>query len=957
MKVPEKQQLDARLPGLQRSPEGSWPDPNAPGLEVEEIIAQLRMAAAAADWAWYQRRGNWSRMAMGSGASDWPPLLDDDELTQQCAEVGVSCHPTGSGPTPLGWLLARPDGHTDFAALALRFGFVLQRLQLQRAQAVQQVLYDITYLASSTVDRQLFMRRTHELLVTLIDAENFCLALQDVDSEQIHYPYYFDQRDESPPEPGSFELMDRARPSLTAYVLMHGVPLLLPKEAIEAAQVQGPYYCQGSVPEFWMGIPLKDGTDRTFGVLSLQVYDRERRYGSEDQALFQVIARDVAMALDRILRREDMEATVGQRTQELSEVNARLREQIAERERAEQLQAALFRIAELSSASTDMPELLGGLHQVVGELLYAHNFYIALYDDASGEVSFPYFADERRATAPIARRGSRGYTEYTIRQRRPCLIDRQKARLLVAQGEITPVPGTFEAWSWLGIPLYDGKHVRGVLAVQSYREDVYYSRRDQELLTFVSRHIDTALSRRSAAEAIQQSRHALEVRVQERTRALDEANARLLYENNHDALTRLPNRSFFQQRLSLHWSALEREGTGLAVMFLDLDRFKRINDQFGHPFGDLLLIAAGERLSSCLRDTDLLARLGGDEFAILVPGGGLEPPVAIAQRIIEAFDRPLVFDDHSLFASCSIGIVVADPALHRQPDDLLRDADTAMYRVKQGGRDNFAVFNQELRQVVSDQVVREGALRKALKNGNELEPFFQPIVEVGTGRVAALEALIRWRQPDGSVLAPAAFLTELEGLRLIGRLDTYMLTRIAAILAEPAQAHWPVVHVNCSSYSIVRPEFADEVLGILAAHGVAPSRICLELTEGALVAEPERAKATMEALDRQGVSVVLDDFGAGFSSLGYVHEYRFRGLKIDKSFVLRLAESNRSVAIVRAIVRMAESLGLDVVAEGVEDAQALQLLKDMGARHAQGYHFARPLELLATRRLLLPAAG
>ena len=267
------------------------------------------------------------------------------------------------------------------------------------------------------------------------------------------------------------------------------------------------------------------------------------------------------------------------------------------------------------------------------------------------------------------------------------------------------------------------------------------------------------------------------------------------------------------------------------------------------------------------------------------------------------------------------------------------------------------MFNQELRQVVSDQVVREGALRKALKNGNELEPFFQPIVEVGTGRVAALEALIRWRQPDGSVLAPAAFLTELEGLRLIGRLDTYMLTRIAAILAEPAQAHWPVVHVNCSSYSIVRPEFADEVLGILAAHGVAPSRICLELTEGALVAEPERAKATMEALDHQGVSVVLDDFGAGFSSLGYVHEYRFRGLKIDKSFVLRLAESNRSVAIVRAIVRMAESLGLDVVAEGVEDAQALQLLKDMGARHAQGYHFARPLELLATRRLLLPAAG
>lgn len=954
MKGPEEQRPGVRQTRL---PEVRWPDPNAPGSEAEQIIAQLRAAAADADWAWYQRRGHWSCMATGNGTSDWPELLDDEQLAQLSAQASLSCHPTGSGPTPLGWLLARPDGHTDFAALALRFGFVLQRLQLQRAQAIQQVLYDITYLASSTLDRQLFMQRTHELLVSLIDAENFFLALQDADSDQIHYPYYFDQRDESPPEPGSFELLDRERPCLTAYVLMHGTPLLLPKEAIEVAQVSGPYYCQGSVPEFWMGIPLKDGADRTFGVLSLQVYDRERRYGPEDQALFQVIARDVAMALDRILRRESLEATVGQRTQELSEVNARLREQIAERERAEQLQAALFRIAELSSASTDMPELLGGLHRVVGELLYAHNFYIALYDDASGEVSFPYFADERLTQAPIARRGSRGYTEYTIRQRRPCIIDRHKARLLIERGEITPVEGTPEACSWLGIPLYDGKQVRGVLAVQSYREDVRYSQRDQELLTFVSRHIDTALSRRSAAEAIQQSRQALEVRVQERTRALDAANARLLYENNHDALTRLPNRSFFQHRLGELWTALERDGAGLAVMFLDLDRFKRINDQFGHPFGDLLLVAAGERLSGCLRETDLLARLGGDEFAILVPGGGLDSPVAIAQRIIDAFDRPLVIDDHSLFASCSIGIVVADPSLHRQPDDLLRDADTAMYRVKQGGRDNFAVFNQELRQVVSDQVVREGALRKALKNGNELEPFFQPIIEVGTGRVAALEALIRWRQPDGSVLAPGAFLPELEGLRLIGRLDTYMLTRIAATLAEPAQAHWPVVHVNCSSYSIVQPEFADEVLSILAAYGVAPSRICLELTEGALVAEPERAKAAMEALDRHGVSVVLDDFGAGFSSLGYVHEYRFRGLKIDKSFVLRLADSTRSVAIVRAIVRMAESLGLDVVAEGVEDAQALQLLKDMGARHAQGYLFARPLDLQATRQLLGRAAG
>lgn len=937
----------------------SWPDPNADTPGSDALLGRLLEMAHGRQWAWYQRRGRLRLVAQGQPEQPWPAVLDEVELQDWCRRHAILCYPTGSGARPLGYLLGTDQGLATvwYAELALRLGFVLQQDQLQRAQAIQQVLFDITHLASSTRDLQVFMASVHALLRPLIDAENLGLALGDPLQQTLRFPYYVDSWDGQRLDPDARDVIDHLRPTLTAHVLLSGQPLHLDRRAIAAALLDGPYYCQGRVPAFWMGMPLKDGADHTFGVLSVHVYDEEHRYDEDEQRLFAVIARDVAMALDRILRHEDLEATVAQRTQELSEVNARLREQIRERERAEHLQKALFRIAELSSGSADMDELFRGLHQVMEELLYACNFYIALYDEANDLVSFPYYADELLTGSPAARQGRRGYTEYTIRQRRPCLIDRETARRLIDAGEIIPVEDTPVSSSWLGIPLFEGGQVRGVLVVQSYRDDVRYTARDQELLTFVSRHVDTALTRRSDAQAVRLANQALELRVRERTRLLDEANARLVYENTHDGLTRLANRNFLLQRLDQLWLGLQRGEPGFVVMFLDLDRFKLVNDRFGHAFGDLLLVAAAERLGSCLREGDLLARLGGDEFAILVASGELDTSVAIARRIIEAFDQPLLIGEYSLFASCSIGIALADPAVHGRPDELLRDADTAMYRVKQGGRDNFGVFNQEVRRAVSDQVMREGALREALKADDQLEPFFQPIIELATGRIVALEALIRWRQPHGGLLAPGSFLPELEGLRLIGRLDSYMLDRVAALLAHPAHAHWPAVHVNCSSYSMVRPDFADEVLAILARHGVAASRICLELTEGALVAEPERARATMEALDRQGVSVVLDDFGAGFSSLGYVHQYRFRGLKIDKSFVLELADNPRSAAIVRAIVLMADALGLDVVAEGVENPESLRLLKDIGARLAQGYHFARPMDVAATSRLLAGTMG
>ncbi|WP_150639343.1 EAL domain-containing protein [Pseudomonas fluorescens] len=916
---------------------------------IEHLLDSARNWGHTTAWVVYRAGEQMHLIGQGDPRAQWPASIANEAFEAFCLTGQLHRWPTGKGESELGWLLAPVDhaANPALAEFAQRLGIQVQTNTLARAQITQRVLYEITYLASSTRDRSVFLVGAHRLLASLIDAENFYLALYDPHSGKIDYPYYVDIIDVDAVESSHYEYLDLKHLSLTGQVLTTGQPLLIDAAGILAAQSEKRFFCIGDRPEFWMGAPLKNASDEVFGMLAMQVYDVSRTYSAEDRALFLVVARHVAMALDRILHREDLEATVIRRTLELSALNDALRQEVAERERAEHLQSALFQIAELSSQPGDMAELFQTLHGIVGDLLFARNFYIALFDDATGEVTFPYFVDERQTTCPVARRGRRGLTEYVIRQRRPCLIDPGEAERLSVQGEIELAEEYVRSYSWLGIPLFDGDVVRGVLAVQSYTSQERYTLRDQELLTFVSRHIDTALSRRTAAEAIHAANLKLEARVQNRTRELDHANAKLQHENAHDALTGLPNRTYLQQRLNLAWTQFGSEGGHLAVMFIDLDRFKLVNDSHGHHFGDLLLMQAAHRLRGCLRDSDMLARLGGDEFSVLAPEAPPEVVIDIAERILLAFDLPFLINGYEVFSSCSIGIVSADSQFHQEPADLLRDADAAMYRVKSAGRDSYAVFNQEVRREVSDQVEREGALRNALKRTDELLPYFQPIVSVESGELLALEALIRWHQPGGRVIAPGEFLPDVEGLRLIGRLDLYMLTSIAAILAQPEHANWPPVHVNCSSYSMTRPDFASDVLALLARYRVEPSRICLELTEGALVAEPALARLTMQQLADNGMSVVLDDFGAGFSSLSYVHQYRFSGLKIDKSFIFELTTSARSRAIVRAIVRMAESLDLSVVAEGVEDEATLVLLREMGAGQAQGYYFAKPMGLEA----------
>lgn len=635
---------------------------------IEALISAARQQTGAIAWAAYAAGELKCLLGQGDESVVWPTHIAAEDFEAYCTQLQLHCRVAGQGEGVLGWVLApmAEKDHPLLLDLAVRLGSLLQTAALIRAQNTQRVLYEISLLASTTLDRGAFLQGIHEQLGTLIDAENFYVALYDRQSGKITYPYYIDCFDDEAMAHETFEFIDADRMSLTGYVLSSGQPLFLDAACIEQAKAENRFYCVGRLPEFWMGAPLKNASDDVFGMVAMQVYDVSRVYSAQDRALFAVVSRHVAMALDRQLHRTDLEQVVALRTQQLSAANDALRQEVRDRERAEHLQNALFQIAELSSQPGDMNELFRSLHMIVGELLVALNFYIALYDSTTGEVTFPYYIDEFKPTPPRSRRGQRGFTEYVIGQRRPCLIDYDDARRLERLGEIELQRDSGRSSSWLGIPLFEGGQVRGVLVVQSYSRDVSYTLRDQELLTFVSRHIDTALSRRSAAEAIHTANVLLEARVRDRTRELDQANARLQHENSHDSLTGLPNRSHLQHRLRQAWQDFCRNGQQVIVMFIDLDRFKMINDSLGHHCGDILLVQAAERLRSCMRERDLLARLGGDEFAVLSIDTPLQTGTEIAQRILTAFEQPFVIDDHTVFSSCSIGVVGADIRFHQE---------------------------------------------------------------------------------------------------------------------------------------------------------------------------------------------------------------------------------------------------------------------------------------------------
>jgi diguanylate cyclase (GGDEF)-like protein/PAS domain S-box-containing protein len=434
------------------------------------------------------------------------------------------------------------------------------------------------------------------------------------------------------------------------------------------------------------------------------------------------------------------------------------------------------------------------------------------------------------------------------------------------------------------------------------------------------------------------------------------AEQRLLFDALHDSLTGLANRSRFMDRLG-HVIARTQRGASpsFAVLFLDLDRFKLINDSLGHLVGDQLLIAIARRLERCLRPGDTLARLGGDEFAVLLEDVS-EPQAAltVAERILRLLEEPFHLGGHDVFSGASIGIALSTSARYHSPADVLRDADTAMYHAKVEGRSRYAVFHPSMHDRARRRLQIETDLRRGIER-NEFFVVYQPIVELSTQQTVGFEALLRWRHPHRGIIGPTEFINVAEETGLIVAIGQVVLHEACRQLSEWRQRHPArklTMHINLSPRQIADPHLVDYTAALLDTYNLDRDSLHLEITETAIIEHGDGASRALMHLRTLGAQICIDDFGTGYSSLSYLHRFPIGTIKIDRSFISQIHHSHENAEIVRTIIALAHSLGMTVIAEGAETEEQLTHLRSMSCPYGQGWLFAHALEPAAATALL-----
>ncbi|MGD1929829.1 MAG: EAL domain-containing protein [Leptolyngbyaceae cyanobacterium] len=437
------------------------------------------------------------------------------------------------------------------------------------------------------------------------------------------------------------------------------------------------------------------------------------------------------------------------------------------------------------------------------------------------------------------------------------------------------------------------------------------------------------------------------------------AKQQLFHHAYYDALTNLPNRSFFMERVQHVIDLNQRyNNCKYAVLFVDLDRFKIVNDSLGHPLGDQLLITTAQRLQDCLRSTDIVARFGGDEFVILVEQiSDLDIVCRLAQRINRELSTPCRLGNGEFFSSASIGIVQGK-SQYAKAEDLIRDADIAMYQAKANGKGCYAIFDEAIHGPVKGRLTLENDLRRAITD-HTLTVYYQPIVSLVTQQITGVEALVRWRHPERGFIPPDVFIPIAEETGLIVQLDRWVLCQachqVKAWQEQSPQSAQLSVSVNLSSHHFSQSGVVHQVKQTLAETKLPVESLRLEITETALIENPRSAAQILSELKQLGTQISIDDFGTGYSSLSYLHKYPIDTLKVDRSFIQNIDRNSNQFEIARTIIILAKALNMAAIAEGIETAEQLAAMKSLDCDYAQGYYFYRPLSGEQVTALLMNA--
>ena len=823
----------------------------------------------------------------------------------------------------------------------------------------QSSLLQLSELSSSITDLDAFYQGLESVIKTLLATDSFNIALL-TPSNELQFTYCH-----NPVEKRLHEDLDvaKGRKSLTGLVLESQAPIHCSAKERMALAKADKIVLYGSVWTDWLGVPLKRG-EQVIGVISLQSYDKKRYFSEENCQILEFIAEHLVTAIDRVRSRELLESSIQQRTVKLTQTNQELQREIVERQLAVKTHQVLLNISELTTKSQAISEFYQALHDEINKLLPAKNFYIALLSENKSQLEFPYYCDEK-FTQPATRKLSSGLSEMVIRKGKPILLSDSIMYTLAAEGEVTqcdfssPSPDFALTQAWLAAPLSNQGEIFGVIAIQHYQDKNAYHSKDLELMRFVSHHIAIEILRQKTQQQARKNHEVLEQRVNKRTQELQATNlnlrmqieerrkaeARLYHDAHHDALTQLPNRSMFSERLTYAIRHLKRHPSHrFAVLFIDLDRFKMINDTLGHHAGDQFLIEIARRLGYCVSDNDTLARLGGDEFVVLLDSlQAREDIEEIASRIITSIAQPFELEGHTLYSNASMGIAQSRVG-YKDASEILRDADAAMYEAKSLGRGRYVFFEDSMREKIIASMTLEQELRQAIQS-KQFELHYQQILDLTSTKTIGFEVLLRWQHPTKGLLTPSEFLFMAEETGMILDIEIWVIEQVCLQLKRWQQSkeyEHTYIGVNLSGRHLIQANQLVKLMALISANTVEPERLILEFNESAFAKHTELALKGLKSLKEFGVKLALDDYGAGLSSFNFLHNYPFEFIKLDRSFIHALNHNDKNLSLIKALHGLGTKFGYQLVAEGIESEAMFKKLQTVGCQFGQGYYINRP---------------
>lgn len=828
------------------------------------------------------------------------------------------------------------------------------RDKYQKLERRHDVLCKINQLSSEINELPLFLKQIHQVITSFAVVDNIYVAIYDPTFETLEFPYWIDETTIYPSGPVAAAEYNG---TLMSYVLKSKKPFLASADKIQELIATNKINPIGNTQLQWLGVPLlKEGY--VAGIIAIESCDERVEYTQSQLEILTFVAQQIMSGMNCLQNFEILNKAVDARTCELMQ-------HIRDREKSDLLQESLFKISELTSdISLDISDFYSKVHNIVGQLINTANFYIAKHSNESNLLTFVYYADQLSSDVNTdfqPRVMSNNLTELVIRKGEMLFLSHKDIEALYEQGEIDDF--NRNTTTWLGVPLIHSGNILGAMVIQSYQNKIVYTEQDAELLNFVSHHISSAIRRRDLFAIERQTHDILEQQVKLRTVALEEeiaqrklAEEQLTHTASHDNLTGLANRIIFIDLLNHAIASSKRFPERLfAILFLDLDRFKVVNDSLGHHAGDKLLKIVANELVEMVRTKDTVARFGGDEFVILIEDLESEERAhEVADRITKFLSTPFVIDDHPVYIGTSIGVLFNNER-YDTADIMLRDADTAMYHAKEKGRGRYEVFDSSMHSNIQNALTLEADIRDAIE-AKEFTPYYQPIVQLDTGKITGFEALARWESGKRGFVYPNDFIPLAEERNLVMSIDLQILEKSCLQLKKwQNQFGCKDLYISCNLYCdhFFRLSLAEEIANILEKVGISPNHLRIELTERALLNNNDVVLENMKALKDLGVKILLDDFGTGYSSLSYLHLFPIDVLKIDRSFITNVHDHVSHQAIIKTIIDLATNLDMVTVGEGIESFDDAEILKKMDCQFGQGYYFSKPMKASDAEYVLL----